>query len=89
MYDWIPNEYIDNDVSLNLSELEAISDNTEILINELDRILTHGQLTDETRQIMRDHLNPVYWTWDQNWRGHRTRIALYLLLMSPDYNVMK
>jgi uncharacterized protein (DUF1800 family) len=89
MYDWLPNDWIDNDVSLNLSELEAISDNTEILINELDRILTHGQLTDETRQIMRDHLNPVYWTWDQNWRGYRTRIALYLLLMSPDYNVMK
>jgi hypothetical protein len=89
MYDWLPNDWIDNDVSLNLTELEAISDNTEILINELDRILTHGQLTDETRQIMRDHLNPVYWTWDQNWRGYRTRIALYLLLMSPDYNVMK
>jgi uncharacterized protein (DUF1800 family) len=89
MYDWLPNEYMNNDVSIDYTEFELLAENTELLINELDRNLTNGQLTDETRQIIRDHINPLYWTWNDQWKIYRARMAIYFILMSPDYNVMK
>nr|MCU0337455.1 DUF1800 family protein [Sediminibacterium sp.] len=41
------------------TELQNISNDTEDLINELDKLLTHGQLSDDTRQLLRNALNPV------------------------------
>lgn len=69
--------------------LQSISNDSEVLINELDVLFTHGQLSDETRQTIRNALNPIYWPWDQNWRFQRTRLALYLIMISPDYNCVK
>ncbi|MBK8548831.1 MAG: DUF1800 domain-containing protein [Saprospiraceae bacterium] len=74
------------------SELLPYAHDSEYIINDLDKRLTHGQLTDETRQIMRDALNGTYWSWDtvqQTWRFHRIRSAIYMFMISPDYNILK
>jgi uncharacterized protein (DUF1800 family) len=71
------------------TDLQNISNDTEDLINELDMLLTHGQLSDETRQILRTALNPLYWTWDTSSAYHRTRLAIYLIMISPDYNCVR
>lgn len=90
MYSW-EGEWPDNPDGawLITTEIESEAIDTEDIINEFDAIFTHGQLSDETRQILRDALNPLYWDWDQEWRFHRVRLALYLLLISPDYNIMR
>ena len=71
------------------TELQNNSYDSEDLINELDMLLTHGQLSDETRQVLRNALNPLYWTWDSTAPFHRTRLAIYLIMISPDYNCVK
>ena len=90
MYSW-QGSWPDNPDGARLvtTYLQSISNDSEVLINELDMLFTHGQLSDETRQIMRTALNPLHWNWDQNSPVVRTRLALYLLMISPDYNCVK
>ncbi len=89
MYSWEGSWPDDPDNAyLQLSYFENINSDTEELINKLDLLLTHGQLTDETRQILRTALNPMYWQWD-NGLKFRTRLAMYLVMISPDYNCVK
>ena len=89
MYSWEGSWPEDPDNAyLQLSYFENINSDTESLINELDLLLTHGQLSDETRQILRTALNPMYWGWD-NGLKYRTRLAIYLVMISPDYNCVK
>lgn len=91
MYSWEGSWPDDQDgVWLLLNELEAVANDTETLINEIDKIFTHGQLTDETRQIMRNALNPMQTPWEQaSPNGVRVKLALYLMMISPDYNCSK
>jgi hypothetical protein len=89
MYSWEGTDSQPDNVRLLTTALQANCDDTETLINQLDIVLTHGQLSDETRQVMRTALNPCYWTWDTNWRYWRTRLAIYLIMISPDYNCVK
>ena len=91
MYSWEGTYPDDQDgVWLLLNELEAVANDSENLINELDKIFTHGQLSDETRQLMRDALNPIQTPWDEDSpNGIRVKLALYLMMISPDYNCTK
>lgn len=86
-------EEIDKPVEINYDYYMSISHDLEFMINELDKILTHGQLTDETRKILRENLIQIYWPseglnqyW---WRYARARLAVYLIMISPDYVVFK
>lgn len=83
------NGEIDDPVEIDYSYYENISDDPEYLINELDKLLTHGNLSDDTRQIIRDNLAEFYWTWDDWWRYFRARMAVYLIMISPDYVTFK
>ena len=89
MYSWESREEDPDGVWLNTKALEDKADDPEYIINYFDALLTHGQLTDETRQIIRDALAPLYWTWDEEWRKFRVRAAMYLFMISPDYNCVK
>ncbi len=84
---------VDAPVEINYDYYMSISHDLEFLINEWDKLLTHGQLTDETRQILRDNLNPIYWEGEGEdqywWRYGRARLAAYLIMISPDYVVFK
>ena len=89
MYSWEGSNANPDGVWLITTEMEALATDSEALINYLDKILTHGQLSNETRQVMRNALNPCYWTWDNTWRNYRVRLALFLFMISPDYNYAK
>jgi hypothetical protein len=100
MYSWEGNQQNPDNAYLVTNELEAIFgynsplgindvNKTEILINELDKVLTHGQLTDETREILRTSLNGLHWPWDNDWIWWRVRMAMYLIMISPDYVITK
>jgi len=73
------------------SELEPHAWDSELIINELDKRFTCGALTDDTRNIIRKALNGTYWNWDtQNlWKYHRIKTAIYLFMISPDYNILR
>ena len=76
-------------VTVDITELLQYADEPEILINEIDKMITYGQLSDQTRAIIRSTLNDTYWTWSTDWQEERVRAALYYILLSPDFNVMK
>ncbi len=85
MYSW-EGDYGDVTIELNTLDLEDEADTPERVLNELDILFTHGQLTDETRTIIRDSMDPLIWG---EYQRDRVRLALYLLLVSPDYNIRK
>ena len=89
MGSWQGSETNPDAVHLKPTSIESLSYDTEDLINELDMLLTHGQLSDETRQMVRNALNPLYWTWNADSPFYRTRLAIHLIMISPDYNCTK
>ncbi|MEE9438716.1 MAG: DUF1800 family protein [Saprospiraceae bacterium] len=89
MYDWEDDDFNNPPVSIVFDEFVALADQPELLINKLDKYFTYGQLTDETRQIMRDALYPLIWNWDDEWKEERVSAALYYMLISPDFNILK
>ncbi len=88
-YDWENDDVFDNNVTLNMTYLESISEDPEKMINELDKYLTHGQLSEETRGILRTALDEIYWPWNEEWKWWRARMLLYFYLISPDFAILK
>lgn len=86
MYSWedVAPVFMDYDI------YEDLARDPEVLINELDRVFTHGQMTEELRTNIKDAMNgiqiinagPDYLQW-------RAKLAFYLVLISPDYVVLK
>ena len=74
-------------------DYEAYTDlagTSELLINELDKVLTHGQLSDEVRQSLRDNLPNISWDgYEYGWERERVRTAIYLITVSPDFAVIR
>ena len=79
-------EWEDRRIALDFSKLTPLRDDEE-LINFLDRLFTHGRLSDRTRYIIREAIKPMQ-DWDQMYHL-RESMALYLILNSPDYNILK
>jgi uncharacterized protein (DUF1800 family) len=73
-------------VTYNIDELRPLARDPEVLINRLDMMFTHGSLSEGTRQIIKDAITPLI---NNDFREDRVRLALYLLLISPDYAIMK
>ncbi len=69
------------------SGLLEFAKDPDVLINKLDVLLTNGQLTEDTRQIIKTAITPF----SNNTVGdyNRLRLAAYLFMISPDYNVLK
>lgn len=76
-------------VSVDWQSFLPLVDEPELLINELDKLLTFGQLSDQTRDIIIPVLQDTYWEWNDDWQEERIKAAIYYILLSPDYNVMK
>jgi hypothetical protein len=89
MYSWLHTDEVPDAVHLRPASIETLFYDTEDLINELDILLTHGQLSDETRQILRNALGPLYSATDAEYQFFRTRLAIHLIMISPDYNCTK
>lgn len=82
---WWSWEENDPNVELDLTALYPMSERPEELINHLDILLTHGQLSDNSRRAIKEAMlllngdNRALW---------RTRQALYLMMISPDFNIL-
>lgn len=77
-------------VSLDIQPFMPLADEPELLVNKLDKLLTFGQLSDQTR----DNIIPILQATDSPWgdpilwQEERIRAAIYYILVSPDFNIM-
>jgi uncharacterized protein (DUF1800 family) len=75
---------------LDYTQLKYYARDPEVLINELDKLFTHGQLSTFTRQIIRDAITPIQGDNENiDYNYYRVKMALYLMLISPDYVILK
>lgn len=82
-------EGLQSNVHVDIDSFLPLVEEPELLINELDKLLTFGQLSDQTRDNIIPILHNTYWTWNEDWKQERIRAAIYYILVSPDFNVMK
>jgi uncharacterized protein (DUF1800 family) len=73
-------------VTYNIEQLLPLARDPEVLVNRLDMLFTHGRLSERTRAIIKDAITPII---SGNYRYDRARLALYLILISPDYSILK
>ena len=58
------------------------------LLRRLDLALTGGTLTPQQFQVIREHVERVRWpTWE--WHQERVRLAIYLVVNSPEFSVLR
>lgn len=99
VYYWIEYEYLlacsSNDVpegvsnitETNITSLFEYSKDADALLDQLDLFLCHGQLSDRTRNIIKEAINEFPVT--SSGLTSRIELAAYLILVSPDYNILK
>ncbi len=75
-----PNSYV------NYDDLRDLGRDPEVLINHLDLLFTHGQLSNRTRSIIKEAIEDLIY---EDYREDRVKLALYLLMVSPDYAILK
>lgn len=73
-------------VRTDLDKLVEIADDDEEIINYLDNYFTHGRLSDDTREIVRDAISAIDFP---EFYPQKLGLAMYLILISPDYTVLK
>ena len=75
---------------LDFEALKYYAKDSEVLINQLDKLFTRGQLSDETRTAIKDAIDGIYGN-DPNvdYNHYRVKMGLYLILISPDYAILK
>lgn len=66
-----------------LDDLFEYAEDTEILLNELDILLTNGMLKDDTREIITTIVDPVEDDIE------KVKLTIYLMVISADYNILK
>ena len=99
VYYWIEYEYllacssgdvpegVDNITETNITSLYEYSKDADALLDQLDLFLCHGQLSDRTRNIVKETINQFPVT--SSGLKSRIDLAAYLILISPDYNIIK
>jgi hypothetical protein len=71
----------------NLGMYSEMAKSSDAILDYLDVVMTHGQLTDRTRGIIKETLDANSLSLTQ--LSYRVRLATYLILISPDYNILK
>lgn len=85
-YNWLEDSGIETIMPDYSALVDIYEEEPEKLINHLDITLTNGKLSDSTRNAIREFIKEVPdWTNSLN----RTRSIIYLILISPDYNIDK
>lgn len=67
-------------VRLDIADFTALASDVEGLLDRLDIVFTYGTMHGATRTAIRDAITPISTNPEL-----RARVALYLVLMSPDY----
>ncbi len=88
VWGYIMDDWEDNNpyVTYIIDDLLPLARDPEVLVNRLDMLFTYGNLSEHTRQLIKDAITPII---DGNYRWDRVRLALYLIAISPDYAIMK
>lgn len=69
---------------------EPISKDPEVLLNKLDILFTHGQMTDENRRTIRQALEKIRArNMGADFLEYRVAVGLYLTMASPDFSILK
>ena len=67
-----------------------LSEDPEILLNKFDVLFTHGQLTDGNRKIIREAMEQLRpGNMGAEFLERRVATALYLMLLNPDFAILK
>lgn len=76
---------------LDFEALKYYAKDSEVLVNQLDKLFTRGQLSDDTKQTIVNAIEPIVNGWGQEvqYTDLRVKMALYLLMISPDYVILK
>jgi len=83
MYSWMED---DPATLLSYDEFEELARDPEAMLNLYDILLSHGRLSDRTREIIKTSLHKLI---RGDFRNERAKMALYLLMISPDYAIFK
>ncbi|MEM9530173.1 MAG: DUF1800 family protein [Pseudomonadota bacterium] len=82
---YIYGDVFENELPLDLTtEVALAQSGPEVLLDHLDLLLTYGTLSAATRRAILDAINPL--SGDPE---NQTRMAIYLLMISPDYAVQR
>ena len=79
---------INRHVYLDIYNIMDGAKDPEVLINSLDLLLTHGQLSQDSREMLRTVLENYEREGIFLWVD-RTILALYFFMVSPDYTIFK
>jgi len=81
--------WVDGQVTFDITYYKELAKDPEALINEVDKVFAHGQLSDHTKSVMRYTMDqlPIV-SWDDH-LDHRVYLTMYILMVSPDYAVMR
>ncbi len=79
-------DYGDEVVRMNTSDYEAKADDIERVLNDLDILLSYGQIEDWYRDEIRTACNEQLWG-DLN--KNKVRMAIYAIMISPYYTIQK
>ena len=77
------------DVEVNREYYYEMARDPQVLLNHLDMILTKGMLKESTRNIIVEALNGVPDGNVANMLRDRWEIACYMILISPEFNILK
>lgn len=90
LYHWQgPDPYNDRIVNTNILDYMFDSRKPEVLLNKLDILLTHGQLSDRTRTLLREQLAGYTSSSEISELSIRVKAAMFILLLSPDYAIFR
>jgi uncharacterized protein (DUF1800 family) len=81
--DWLRDVTGQNVVRLDFSEEDEVAGDVEALLDHLDIVMTHGTLSESTREALIPFLRAI----PEGAFSLRVRWAVVLLMMSPDYVV--
>lgn len=70
-----------------LTKLMGAANNDETLINEIDLLFTHGEMSEDTRKIILESLKKT--SFSARGLVDRISLALYLAFISPDFVIKK
>ncbi|MCZ4407678.1 DUF1800 family protein [Cryomorphaceae bacterium 1068] len=74
-------------VPLKQDDLKDLAKNPEVLVNEMDMRLCHGDMTAETRSTIIGALEEM--NFGTEYLQNRVELAFYLTLISPDFAIQK
>ncbi len=78
------------DTNLDFEALKYYAKDSEVLVNQLDKLFTRGQLSQQTREAIITAVDPITGSNpDTDYDFYRVKMALYLILISPDYAILK